>query len=58
MEGIMNKNQFIVDKKYEFDKPDFYGIDYLLDDTIKDCRNKYIRKFEHRLVCDIQMKYF
>ena len=54
MDGIMNEKQLTLVKEYEFDKPDIHQIDYLLDDIIKDCRNKYFHTFEYRLVYDIQ----
>ena len=31
-------------KEYDFIKPDIHDVDYLLDDVIKDCRNKYFHK--------------
>ena len=46
-------NESTVDKEYDFDKPDIHEID-LLDDIIKDCRNKYFHTFAKRLVYDIQ----
>ena len=53
MNVIINENQLTIVKEYDFDKPDIHEIDYLLDDIIKDCRNKYFHTFENRLVFDV-----
>ena len=34
-------NESIVVKEYDFIEPDSHDIDYLFDDVIKNCRNKY-----------------
>ena len=34
-------NGSTVVKEYDFIKPDIHEVDYLLDDIIKDCRNKF-----------------
>ena len=47
-------NESTVVKDYDFNKPDIHEMDYLLDDIIKDCRNKYFHKFEYNLVYDIK----
>ena len=39
MNGILNGSTVV--KEYNFNEPDDHEIDYLLDDIIKDCRNKY-----------------
>ena len=49
----MNETQLTIVKQNEFDKPDNHEIDYLLDDFINGCRNKYFLTFEYRLVYDI-----
>ena len=49
----MNGPQLTIVEEYDFDKPDIHEIDYLLDDKIKDCRDKYFHTFEHRHVYDI-----
>ena len=46
MNGMMKKNQLIVVKEYEIIKPATHEIDSLLDDVIKDSRNKYFHTFE------------
>ena len=58
MNGIMNENQLTIIKEYEFDKPDFHEIDYLLDDIIKDCRNKYFHTFEINLFMIFNLQIF
>ena len=50
----MNENQTTIVKEYEYDKLDIHEVDYLLDDVIKDCRNKGFHTFEQRLVYDIK----
>ena len=45
-------NESPVVEEYDFIEPDFHEIDYLLDDIIEDCRNKYFQTFECRLVYD------
>ena len=47
-------NESTVVKEYDFSKPDFHEIDYLLDDIMKDFKNKYFHTFEYRLVYDIK----
>ena len=54
MNCIMNENQLTFVKEPEFHKPDFHKIDYLLDNIIKDCRNKYFHTFGYGLVYDVQ----
>ena len=48
----MNENQLTIVREYEFDKPEVREIEKILDDIIKDCRNKYFHTFEYRLVYD------
>ena len=45
-------NESTVVEDYDFNKPDIQEIEYLLDDTFKDCRNKFFHTFECRLVYD------
>ena len=52
MNGILNENTVV--KENDFIKSDIHEIDYLLDVTIKDCRDKYFYKFKNRLVYDIK----
>ena len=37
MNGILIGSSVV--KEFDFNKPDFQEIDYLLDDNIEDCRN-------------------
>ena len=46
----MNENQLIIVKEYEFDKPPFQKIDSLIDNSIRDCHNKYFYTFDH--ICE------
>ena len=41
-------------KEYEFVKPDFDEVNYILNYTITDCRNKYFHSFEYRWVYDMK----
>ena len=45
-----------VEKEHDFNKPDIHQMDCLLEDIIKDCRNRYFYKFDYRLVYDIKYK--
>ena len=47
MNGILNKNQLTIVREYEFNKPLIQKIDYLIDDSIRDCHNKYFQTFDH-----------
>ena len=51
MNGIYNESTVV--KEFDFNKPDIHEIYYLLDDFIKDCRNRYFHTLEYRLVHDI-----
>ena len=48
-------NVSFVVKEYHFHKPDILEIDCLLDDNIKQCRNKFFHTFEYRLVYDMKI---
>ena len=41
----MNKNQLTVVKEYEFDDPLIQKIDSLIDNSLRDCHNKYFHTF-------------
>ena len=43
-------------KEYEFIKPDIDSVNYLLNDTIKDCGKKHFPSFEYRCIYDIKLK--
>ena len=50
MSGVFNKSNIV--KEYEFNKPEINGIDYLLDEIIKDCTTKFFHTFKYRRVYD------
>ena len=52
MNDILNESTVV--KEYDFNEPGILEIDYLLDDFIKNCRNKCSHTFEYRLVFDIR----
>ena len=41
-------------KEYEILKPDIDEVNYILNDTTKDCTNKYFHSFQYRCVYDIK----
>ena len=47
MNGIMNENQLTIVKQYGFDNPTITKIDSLIDNSIRDCHNKYFHTFDH-----------
>ena len=53
MNGIMNENQLHLVKEYKFDNPLFQNIDSLIDDSIRDCHNKYFHTFDH--ICEYNL---
>ena len=53
MNGILNENVFV--KEYEFDNPLIQKIDSLIDNSIRDCHNKYFHTFDHICEYDIQL---
>ena len=54
-----HKEKFgVVLKGYEFIKPDNDEVNYLLNDTINDCRKKYFHSFEHKCVYGIKFENF
>ena len=56
MIGIMNEN--VVVREFELDKPLDHKIDSVLDNCIRDCRNKYFHTFDHICVNDIKLTKF
>ena len=53
MSGILNEN--VIVKEYEFDNPLIQKIDSLIDNSIRDCHNKYFHTFDHICEYDIQL---
>ena len=46
MNGIMNENQLTNVKEYEFDNPSIQEIDFLIDNSYRDCHHKYYHTFD------------
>ena len=55
MKGMMNENQLTIVKEYEFDNLLIQQIDSLIDNSIRDCHNKYFHTFDHICEYDIQL---
>ena len=55
MNGIMNKNQLTIVKEYEIDKPPIQKIDSLIDNSIRDCHNKFFHTFDH--ICEYDLNF-
>ena len=53
MNGILNENAIV--KEYEFDNPLIQKIDSLIDNSIRNCHNKYFHTFDHICEYDIQL---
>ena len=49
----MNESSIV--KEYDFNEPDFYEIDFLLDDIIKNCTNNYFHTFKNKLVYEVKI---
>ena len=48
MNGETNEN--VIVRVYEFDNPPIQNIDSLIDNSIRDCHNKYFHTFDH--ICE------
>ena len=55
MNGIMNENQLTIVKKYEFDNPLIQNFDSLIDNSVRDCHNKYFHTFVH--ICEYDLNF-
>ena len=55
MDGIMNANQLTIVKEHEFDKPPIQKIDFLIDNSMRDCHHKYFHTFDH--VCEYGLNF-
>ena len=51
----MNKNQSTSVKEYEFNNPLIQKIDSLIDNSIRDCHNKYFHTFDH--ICEYDISF-
>ena len=52
MNGAMEES--VIVKEYEFDKPSFQEIVTLIDNSIRDCHNKFFHIFDH--ICEYDIK--
>ena len=52
----MNENEIYVVKEYKFDNPLFTEIDFIVDNSFKDCHNNYFHNFEYNCIYDIKLK--
>ena len=55
MSGIMNENQLTIVKEYEFENPLIQNIDSKIDNSIRDCHNKYFHTFDH--ICEYDLNF-
>ena len=55
MDGIMNKNQLTIVEEYEFDNPLIHKIDSIIDNSIRDCHNKFFHTFDH--ICEYDLNF-
>ena len=55
MDAIMNKNQLTIVKEYKFNEPPIQKIDSIIDESIRDCHNKYFHTFDH--VCEYDLNF-
>ena len=51
MNGDTNEN--VIVREYEFDNPPIQNIDSLIDNSIRDCHNKYFHTFDHMCEYDL-----
>ena len=55
MNGIMNENQLHLVKEYNFVNPLIQQIDSKIDNSIRDCHNKYFHTFDH--ICEYDLNF-
>ena len=55
MDGMMNENQLTMVKEYNFDNPLIQNIDSIIDNSIRDCHNKYFHTFDH--ICEYDLNF-
>ena len=51
----MNENQLTIVKEYEFDNPLNRKTDFLIDNSIRDCHDKYFHTFDH--ICEYDLNF-
>ena len=52
---MMNENQFIVVKEYNVNNPTISEIDKMIDNSIRDCHNKYFHTFNY--ICENDLNF-
>ena len=55
MIGLMDESQLTIVKEYEFDNPTITKIDSIIDNSIRDCHNKYFHTFDH--ICEYDLNF-
>ena len=55
MNGIMNENQLTIVKEYEFKNQPIQKIDSLIDNSVRDCHNKFFHTFGH--ICEYDLNF-
>ena len=55
MNALINENELSFVKEYEFDNPLIQKLDSLIDNSIRDCHNKYFHTFDH--VCEYNLNF-
>ena len=53
MNGEPNENEFV--REYEFDNRPIQNIDSLIDNSIRDCHNKYFHTFDQ--ICEYDLNF-
>ena len=53
MNGELTENDIV--REYEFDNPLIQNIDSLIDNSIRDCHNKYFHTFDH--ICEYDLNF-
>ena len=53
MNGEPNENDIV--REYEFDNPPIQNIDSLIDNSIRDCHNKFFHTFDH--ICEYDLNF-
>ena len=49
-----NQNAFVVVKKYEFNNPNKDDINYIINNSLKNCADKYFHTFTYQCVYNIK----
>ena len=55
MNGITNENQLTFVKEYKLNNPLIQKIDSLIDNSIRDCHNKYFHTIDH--ICEYNLNF-